>query len=93
MNTDPFNKKFALERDFIQNWGRCILEDVDFGSLKEMAPSVSVVMTVRNVEKYIANCIMSLLDQTFNEFEIVIIDDMSNDNTKNIIEKFDDNWG
>jgi len=55
-----------------------------------MEPSVSIVMTVRNVEKYIANCIMSILDQTFNNFEIVIIDDMSNDNTKNIIEKFDD---
>jgi glycosyltransferase involved in cell wall biosynthesis len=55
-----------------------------------MAPSVSVVMTVRNVEKYIANCIMSLLDQTFSDFEIVVIDDMSNDNTKSIIRKFDD---
>ena len=55
-----------------------------------MEPSVSVVMTVRNVEKYIANCIKSILDQTFNNFEIVIIDDMSNDNTNNIIEKFND---
>jgi glycosyltransferase involved in cell wall biosynthesis len=55
-----------------------------------MEPSVSIVMTVRNVEKYIANCIMSILDQTFNNFEIVIIDDTSSDNTKNIIEKFDD---
>jgi len=55
-----------------------------------MGSSVSIVMTVRNVEKYIANCIMSILDQTFNDFEIVIIDDMSNDNTKNIIGKFDD---
>jgi len=55
-----------------------------------MEPSVSIVMTVRNVEKYIANCIMSILDQTFNDFEIVIIDEIGNDNTKNIIEKFDD---
>jgi len=45
---------------------------------------------VRNVEKYISECIESILDQTFSDFEIVIIDDMSSDNTKNIIEKFDD---
>jgi len=55
-----------------------------------MEPSVSIVMTVKNVENYIARCIKSILDQAFNDFEIVIIDDMSNDNTKNIIEKFDD---
>jgi len=45
---------------------------------------------VRNVEKYISNCIKSILNQTFNDFEIVIIDDMSDDSTKTIIENFDD---
>jgi GT2 family glycosyltransferase len=47
-------------------------------------------MTVRNVDKSIANCITSILDQTFNSFEIVIIDDFSCDNTRMIIEGFDD---
>lgn len=55
-----------------------------------MKPTVSVLISVRNVEKYISECIKSILDQTFSDFEIVIIDDMSSDNTKNIIEKFDD---
>jgi glycosyltransferase involved in cell wall biosynthesis len=55
-----------------------------------MKPDVSVVMCARNAEKYIGNCISSLLDQTFENFEIVIIDDMSSDNTANIIRKFDD---
>ena len=55
-----------------------------------MEPSVSVVVIVRNAEKYIANCLRPILDQTFNNFEIVIIDEIGNDNTKNIIEKFDD---
>ena len=50
-----------------------------------MKPIVSVVMTVRNVEKYIADCLISILDQTFNSFEIVVIDDLSSDSTKNII--------
>ena len=53
-------------------------------------PPVSVVMTVRNVGKYIVQCIESILGQTFSDFEIVIIDDMSNDKTTNMIKKFDD---
>jgi glycosyltransferase involved in cell wall biosynthesis len=49
-----------------------------------------VVVCVRNAEKHISECIRSILDQTLRDFEIVIIDDMSSDNTKSIIEKIDD---
>ena len=52
--------------------------------------NVGVVICVRNVEEYIGKCIRSLLNQTFKDFEIVIIDDMSVDNTIHILEKFDD---
>jgi glycosyltransferase involved in cell wall biosynthesis len=58
--------------------------------LKKLEPIISVVMTVRNEEKFIASCVNSILDQTFSNFEIVIIDDMSSDNTIDIIEKFND---
>ena len=51
---------------------------------------VSVVMCVRNVEKYIFGCVQSILNQSFGDFELVIIDDMSVDRTKSIIEEFDD---
>ncbi len=56
-----------------------------------MGTNVSVLLTVRNVEKYISNCLTALLNQTFNDFEIIIIDDESSDNTKKLIEKFTDN--
>lgn len=49
-----------------------------------------MVVCVRNVEKYISQCIRSILDQTFSDFEIIIIDDVSSDNTTNVIEEFDD---
>jgi glycosyltransferase involved in cell wall biosynthesis len=55
-----------------------------------MNPDVSVVMCARNAEKYIGNCIGSILNQTFQNFEIVLVDDMSGDNTANIIAKFSD---
>ena len=55
-----------------------------------MNPDVSVVMCARNAEKYIGNCIGSILNQTFQNFEIVLVDDMSSDNTANIVMKFND---
>jgi len=55
-----------------------------------MNPKVSVVLTVKNVEKYISNCLKSILNQTFSNFEIIIIDDVSSDKTRVIIEKFKD---
>ena len=51
---------------------------------------VSVVICVRNVEKHIINCLQSILSQSYKNFEIVIIDDASTDNTKKIIEKIND---
>ena len=53
--------------------------------------NISVVMCVRNVERYIGFCLESLLDQTVKKFEIIIIDDMSTDKTGEIINNFNDN--
>ena len=58
--------------------------------LHQMNPDVSVVMCARNAEKYIGSCISSILNQTFQNFEIVLVDDMSSDNTANIVTKFND---
>jgi glycosyltransferase involved in cell wall biosynthesis len=55
-----------------------------------MNPKVSVVMCARNAERYIGNCIGSILNQTFQNFEIVLVDDMSTDSTANMIKKFND---
>jgi glycosyltransferase involved in cell wall biosynthesis len=55
-----------------------------------MKPLVSVVICVRNGEKCVASCIESLLNQTYRDFEIVIVDDASNDRTVEIISRFKD---
>lgn len=47
-------------------------------------PTVSVLMTAYNREKYIAAAIESVLSSTFNDFEIIIVDDKSQDNTVDI---------
>lgn len=53
-------------------------------------PKVSVVMPAYNAEKYIGEAIDSILNQTFNDFEFIIIYDGSTDRTKEIILEYDD---
>jgi len=51
---------------------------------------ISVLICVYNVEKYIQRCIKSLLNQTVKDFEIIILDDGSTDNTRQLIKEFND---
>jgi glycosyltransferase involved in cell wall biosynthesis len=51
---------------------------------------VSILITIRNVDQYISNFLKSIFEQTFDDFEIIIVDDVSTDKTREIIEKFDD---
>jgi len=55
-----------------------------------MKTDVSVILCVKDAEKYIGNCISSLLDQTFKDFELIIINDGCSDYTPHVIEKFSD---
>jgi len=54
------------------------------------APMVSVRIPSYNHEKYITACIESVLNQTFADFEIVIVDDCSTDNSVEVIRSFQD---
>ena len=53
-------------------------------------PKVSVLMPAYNAEKYIALAIESILSQTFRDFEFIIINDGSSDNTEKIILSYED---
>jgi glycosyltransferase involved in cell wall biosynthesis len=52
------------------------------------SPIVSVLMPAYNSEKYIADAIDSILNQTFQDFELIVIDDCSKDKTWHIIQKY-----
>src|SRR5215204_1563530 len=53
-------------------------------------PAVSVILPAYNCEKFIGIAIQSLLRQTFADFELIIINDGSTDNTESIIHTFND---
>ena len=52
------------------------------------APKISVIVPVYNVEKYLQRCIESILSQTFTDFEVLLIDDGSNDRSGEICDEY-----
>ena len=58
-----------------------------YSSKPHYNPRVSVILPARNEEMFIEKCINSLLNQDYENFEIIVIDDMSDDNTGEIIKK------
>ena len=53
-------------------------------------PKVSVNIPCFNSEKYIAETLQSVLSQTFEDFEIILVNDGSTDKTEEIIKTFSD---
>ena len=51
-------------------------------------PLISILLPVHNAEKYLADCLTSLLNQTYKNIEIVAIDDISSDKSYRILNQF-----
>ena len=49
---------------------------------------ISVIVPVYNVEKYLSRCIDSILNQTYKDFEIILVDDGSKDNSGKICDEY-----
>ena len=52
-----------------------------------MKPKISVIVPVYNVENYVSKCLDSLFKQTYENLEIIIVDDCSTDKSKEVVSK------
>lgn len=54
---------------------------------------LSIIVPVYNVETYLDKCLSSILTSTFNDFELIILNDGTKDNSENIINKYIKKYG
>ncbi len=58
--------------------------------MRDDAPRVTVLMVVYNGGRYVADAIRGILDQDFTNFEFLVIDDGSTDDTQNFVKSLRD---
>lgn len=59
-----------------------------FEKIKHHTPKVSIILPARNEEEFLAKCLDSLIDQDYQDYEIIAIDDSSTDSTGKIISEY-----
>lgn len=64
----------------------CINQRQNTSSM-EKKPTVSIIVPVYNVEKYLEECVESVLSQTFTDFELLLIDDGSTDSSGDLCDQ------
>ena len=53
---------------------------------------VTLIIPVYNSEKYIGKCLDSILNQTYTNFEILVVNDGSKDNSQKVIEEYQNKY-
>jgi glycosyltransferase involved in cell wall biosynthesis len=59
-----------------------------FEQIKHNNPKVSIILPARNEEEFLAKCLDTLIDQDYPNYEIIVIDDSSEDSTGKIISEY-----
>lgn len=60
----------------------------DFEKKEHDNPKVSIILPARNEEEFIGRCLDSLIEQDYSNYEIIVIDDSSDDSTSKIISEY-----
>ena len=82
-------KKLSYYKKFIRDCYK--LKKYKRKNINNNIPYFSICLATYNMENYIESTISSIMNQSFQDFEIIIVNDYSNDNTLNIINKLKNN--
>lgn len=97
VNVDSISRFIEIDFDDAtfdeNNYENTILDNSEFKQVVDnilsiSKPEISVIIPTFNVEKYLHNCISSVLCQSYENFEVLCIDDCSTDSTVKIIKQF-----
>lgn len=82
--------KYGLYSDIKENINEEILEFFKFDEIavEVLSPKISVIISVYNVEKYLRECLDSVLNQTLRSLEIICVNDGSTDNSLSILKEY-----
>ena len=58
--------------------------------MKNVNPKISIIMTIYNHEKFLKKSIQSIINQSFRNWELVAVDNGSNDNSRKILNSIND---
>lgn len=59
-----------------------------FEKMQHDSPKISIILPARNEEEFIGKCLQSLIDQDYKNYEIIVINDSSEDSTEKIISEY-----
>lgn len=68
-------------------------QQLEMNEVITLLKKVSVIIPVRNEERTVSNCIDSLLNNSYKNIEIIVVDGMSNDRTVEVIKGYIDKYG
>ena len=88
MNSEKFQPQIARKNADVPSAGTHLCPSATSAAKEENAPKVSVIVPVYKVEKYLPACIESVLAQTFPDFELILVDDGSPDNSGKICDDY-----
>ncbi len=77
---------FNLSHDVL-NYLRYLKEMIEV-QVKSYNIPISVVIPTFNVERFIGDCLCSLINQSFSDFEVIVVDDCSSDSTTDIVDYY-----
>ena len=56
-------------------------------------PAISIIIPVYNAEKFIGEALDSILEQTFQDFEVIVVDDCSKDSSPEVVKSYLEKFG